>query len=55
MNLKPKTYIKIGPNYLVDESEMEKCFKEYTVKQQKFYIEKVNRVKILGKSRKQSC
>lgn len=55
MNLKPKTYIKIKPNYLVDESEMETRFEEYMVKQQKFDIEKVNRVKILVKSRKQSC
>ena len=40
-HLKPKPWVKIGSNYLVDESEMEKRFEDVFLKQHKFYIEKV--------------
>ena len=32
-NLRPKTLVKVGPNYLVDESEIELLFKDYVKKQ----------------------
>ena len=52
-NLKPKSLIKAGPNYLVSSREMETLFKSYISRQEEIYKDKVERVKEL-RQRKES-
>ena len=45
-NLKPASVLRIGPNYLVDQKEIEKLFNEYVKDQEKL---SKKRSKIAGK------
>jgi len=51
-NLKPRSLIRIGPNYLVDEKEITKLFNEYVRDQQELSETRAKRAKTLHKKRK---
>lgn len=53
-NLQPTSLLRIGPNYLVNEKEIEKLFKEYISNQEKLSLERSERIKTLNKKRKRS-
>lgn len=50
-NLKPISLLRVGPNYLVDQKEIEKLFKEYILYQEKLSITRSERAKTLNKKK----
>jgi hypothetical protein len=46
-NLKLKTMLRVGMNYIPDSKELEKAFEDYLERQTQIYKEKVERVKTL--------
>jgi len=47
-NLKPVSLLRIGPNYLVNEKEIEKLFKEYIQSQEELSLRRAAHAKTLN-------
>ena len=50
-NLKPVSLLRIGPNYLVNEKEIEKLFNEHIKDQQELSKTRAKRAKTLNKKK----
>lgn len=51
-NLRPTTLLRVGPNYLVDQKEIEKLFKDYLLDQEKLRSKRSEVAKKLNKKKK---
>lgn len=52
-NLKPRSLLRIGPNYLVDKKEINKLFNDYIKYQQDLSESRAKLAKTLSKKKKQ--
>lgn len=50
-NLKPSSLLRIGPNYLVNEKEMEKLYNEYVQDQEEISKKRAERIKKLNRKK----
>ena len=51
-NLKPVSLLRIGPNYLVNEKEIEKLFREYIEKQEELSRKRAENARTLNTKKK---
>jgi hypothetical protein len=51
-NLKPVSLLRVGPNYLVDQKEIEKLFKKYIQDQEELSLKRAGRARKLTKKKK---
>ena len=51
-NLKPISLLRVGPNYLVNEKEMETLFKDYIEDQEELSRKRAERARTLNRKKK---